>query len=386
LPSNVKRRRTVDDSGRAAGYSGACGRRAHLSQLKSGRLQRAERLAALGRHEEAAQLFREAAAQDPHDADPLCGLAASLMQLGQGAAALEAALSAAATDPGSEWPHRLRSHIHLRQGATRDALASAETAVQLAPDGFLTHLCLFDAQLAARRSDDASATTERLRRLEPDHHLTHRSFGRLALVRRRAKEAEAHFREALRVRSDDATTLSLMGRAIELQHQPKRAIGIHQLAVQSDPRSQVARQALLRATRNHLGLTLAVITAGLCATLAVAAQHAAQSSRGDFQLTVAESLLILVVLGGVGIALGLVLWRRLPPQVRSFYRAEARAARLRSRGPTYLAAAMVLVLLLTFEVLLLLLALHVGLTPVLLTGFAGLLALSSLAAARRRLR
>jgi hypothetical protein len=46
----------------------------------------------------------------------------------------------------------------------------------------------------------------------------------------------------------------------------------------------------------------------------------------------------------------------------------------------------VLVLLLSFEVLLLLLALRVGLTPVLLAGVVGLLALSSLAAARRRLR
>ncbi|HEY4867938.1 MAG TPA: hypothetical protein VIK45_20765, partial [Candidatus Dormibacteraeota bacterium] len=206
------------------------------------------------------------------------------------------------------------------------------------------------------------------------------------LVRRRAKEAEGHFREALRVRADDATTLSLLGRAIELQHRPKRAIGIHQLAVQSDPRSQVARQALLRATRSHLGLTLAVITAGLSAILVVAAQQAAQSSRGDLQLTIAVSLLVLAVLAGVGIALRLVLWRRLPAQVRNFYRAEARAARRRSRRPTYLAAAMVLVLLLSFEVLLLLLALHVGLTPVLLAGVVGLLALSSLAAARRRLR
>src|ERR1700736_2110987 len=112
---------------------------------------------------------------------------------------------------------------------------------------------------------DGPTTPERLQRREPDHHRTHRSLGRLALVRRRAKEAEGHFREALRVRADDATTLSLLGRAIELQHRPKRAIGIHQLAVQSDPRSQVARQALLRATRSHLGLTLAVITAGLSA-------------------------------------------------------------------------------------------------------------------------
>src|SRR5207237_4151690 len=100
----------------------------------------------------------------------------------------------------------------------------------------------------------------------------------------------------------------------------------------------------------------------------------------------AVSLLVLAVLAGVGIALRLVLWRRLPAQVRNFYRAEARAARRRSRRPTYLAAAMVLVLLLSFEVLLLLLALHVGLTPLLLAGVAGLLALSSLAAARRRLR
>ena len=95
-------------------------------------------------------------------------------------------------------------------------------------------------------------------------------------------------------------------------------------------------------------------------------------------------MLVLAVLAGVGIALRLVLWRRLPAQVRNFYRAEARAARRRSRRPTYLAAAMVLVLLLSFEVLLLLL--HVGLTPVLLAGVVGLLALSSLAAARRRLR
>jgi tetratricopeptide (TPR) repeat protein len=333
LPSGVKRPGTVDDSGPPAGYPGACGRRAHLSQLKSGRLQRAERLAALGRHEEAVLLFREAAAQDPHDADPLCGLAASLMQLGQGAAALEAALSAAATDPGSEWPHRLRSHIHLRQGTTSDALAAAEAAVQVAPDGFLPHLCLFDAQLAARRPDAASATTERLRRLEPDHHLTHRSFGRLALVKRRAREAEGHFREGLRVRADDATTLSLLGRALELQHRPRRAIRVHHLAVQSDPRSQVARQALLRATRSHLGLTLAVVTAGLGATLAVAAQEAAQASRGDLRLTIAVSLLVLVVLAGIGITLHALLWRRLPAQVRSFYRAESRAARRRPRSP-----------------------------------------------------
>jgi hypothetical protein len=129
-----------------------------------------------------------------------------------------------------------------------------------------------------------------------------------------------------------------------------------------------------------------VITAGLSAILVVAAQQAAQSSRGDLQLTIAVSLLVLAVLAGVGIALRLVLWRRLPAQVRNFYRAEARAARRRSRRPTYLAAAMVLVLLLSFEVLLLLLALHVGLTPVLLAGVVGLLALSSLAAARRRLR
>jgi tetratricopeptide (TPR) repeat protein len=356
-----------------------------VSQLNRGRLVRAERLAELGRYEEAAQLYRQAAAEDPHDAETLCGLAISLVQLGQSAGALDAAEAAASVDPRGEWPHRIRSHILLRQGDSKEALAAAEAAVQLAPDGFLPHVSLFDAQLAMRQRAAATATAGRLEQLDPGHLLTHRSLGRLALVRHRARRAETHFREALRIKADDATTLSLLGRALELQHRSTGAIRLHHLAVQSDPRSQLARLALMRATRNHLGLTVTLTTAGLAAGLAVIAQRASQLSLEGLQVLLLASLSVVVILAGLAALLRALLWRRLHPQVRTFYLSELRAARRRSRRPAYLAMAVVLVILLTFGVVSLLVALRAGLAPVALAGFTGLLAASVLTGARQRL-
>jgi tetratricopeptide (TPR) repeat protein len=257
--------------------------------------------------------------------------------------------------------------------------------VQLAPDGFLPHVSLFDAQLAMREREAASATAERLQKLDPDHLLTHRSLGRLALVRHRARRAEAHFREALRVKADDATTLSLLGRALELRHRPTRAIRFHHLAVQSDPRSQTARLALMRATRTHLGLTVTVVTASLASVLLVIAQHSSELRQVGIRVQILAGLLLVAVLAALAVVLRALLWRRLHPQVRTFYRAELRAARRRSSRPAYLALAVVLVILLTFAVVMLLVAMQAGLAPAALAGFTGLLAASVLTGARQRL-
>jgi hypothetical protein len=224
-----------------------------------------------------------------------------------------------------------------------------------------------------------------MQKLDPDHLLTHRSLGRLALVRHRARRAEAHFREALRIKADDATTLSLLGRALELQHRSTGAIRLHHLAVQSDPRSQMARLALMRAIRAHLGLTVTVLTAVLAAALVVIAQQSSELSRAGLQAQILASLFVLAVLGALAVLLRVLLWSRLHPQVRTFYRAELRAARRHSRRAAYLALAVVLVILLTIAVVLLLATMQAGLAPVALAGFTGLLAASVLTGARQRL-
>jgi hypothetical protein len=125
--------------------------------------------------------------------------------------------------------------------------------------------------------------------------------------------------------------------------------------------------------------------ASLAAVLVVVAQHSSELSQLGIRVQILAGLFLLAVLAALAVVIRALLWRRLHPQVRTFYRAELRAARRLSSRPTYLALAVALVILLTFGVVMLLVAMQAGLAPAALAGFTGLLAASVLTGARQRL-
>ncbi|HKG62631.1 MAG TPA: tetratricopeptide repeat protein [Solirubrobacteraceae bacterium] len=226
----------------------------------SGAGARADALVELGRHEQAADVLREAIAADPERADLHCRLAFALERAGRHAEALAAAERAARQAPDWEWPHRLRAVALAGLGKAKRAVGAAEEAVRLAPEEAAAHEVLADSRLAAGDHRGARAAAERSRELDPSAAGPHHTLGDVALAQDRFGEAEEHYRRALELDPTNQGTLNNLGIAMLRWGREEQARALFERAAQADPADPVARTNLARTSRNHVN-GVAVMTA-----------------------------------------------------------------------------------------------------------------------------
>jgi tetratricopeptide (TPR) repeat protein len=207
--------------------------------LLSPQTLRGLQLRQIGRYADAAGAFREALAQEPHNAFVLHQLALCQLQLKQSRESLETIGQAIAQEPEEADHFVLQSFILSEADRPKEALGAARTALGLDPhhSGAFTaeaqaHLGLTDwpaAERAARQAlaldpDLAIAANQLAHALrlqnkmdenaeqiagmlarDPEDADTHAAAGWSALQRGRHRDAETHFREALRIEPDHAS-------------------------------------------------------------------------------------------------------------------------------------------------------------------------------------
>lgn len=199
------------------------------SQLKRGQLLHQQ-----GRYSEAESFYKQALAEDPHDASALVLLSwCQFLQDKREPDALASVGASIAQDPERSDSHALRAIILSRLKRHKDAHEAAERAIALDPDSPETYAAqaqvfggeqrwalmeksaraalahdgdhdhaqnlLTQSLLLQGKTDENAFNVERQLARDPDDHMPHFNAGYAALRRGDHRKAEEHFREALRL-------------------------------------------------------------------------------------------------------------------------------------------------------------------------------------------
>lgn len=204
---------------------------------------------AVGRVVEAADLARQALADDPDNPLLHCQLAFALFRLQQDRGALVEAERAIAIQPDLEWAHRMRALALGSLGKTKQGVKAALEARRLAPEGREGLLVLFHLQATRRRWRAARATVDELLRVAPEWVEAHLARADVALSEWKADESEAAARRAIELQPDYANAHLALGNALRSQKRNSDALQAYQEAVRLDPSLAQAQRQIGRLTR-----------------------------------------------------------------------------------------------------------------------------------------
>jgi len=143
----------------------------------------------------------------------------------------------------------LREAIALAgRGKAKRAVGAAEEAVRLAPEAASAHEVLADARLAVGDHRGAREAAERSRELDPSAPGPH-TLGDVALAQDRFGESEEHYRRALELDPSNHDTLNNLGITMLRWGRETQARELFERAAQADPRDPVARASSPRRPR-----------------------------------------------------------------------------------------------------------------------------------------
>jgi tetratricopeptide (TPR) repeat protein len=131
-------------------------------------LEKASALLELGRHTEAAALYRKYLLEDPDNGDVFACLSSVLIQTGELAEAESHAIDAIHLDPLSGYPHYVLGLVRLEQGRDEDAYRKFKEVVELEPESLNYLKTLVTAAFMTGREDVAREVAERCLCLDPE--------------------------------------------------------------------------------------------------------------------------------------------------------------------------------------------------------------------------
>jgi Flp pilus assembly protein TadD len=293
-----------------------------LADISPGRgaYQQGHALFEMGRHQEAVEHLRQAAALEPDYPQPLCLMAASHLQMGDAAKALEAAEAAAARQPDFGWAHRVRALSLMRLGRKQEARAAALEAVRLDPEEPFAYIVLAGALQACGDEAGAAAAARHAVSLNPELAQAHITLGNILLAHEQPAEAEAEYRAALGIDPENSVALNNLAAALGRQRKLGASVSGLEQASRSDPTFDVPRRNILRIGRRLAWpRRLAVVAVVIAAVIAAAGSSPSRWGAVVF-------LLVLAV--GFEVSRWINL-RRLPETARTLVADDARARRLR---------------------------------------------------------
>jgi cellulose synthase operon protein C len=164
---------------------------------------------------DAADLFNEALAQDPQNAQAYLGLA-MLSADGFDEKATEYVSKAIALDPKLVEAHELAANLLLEDAKPEEAVKEAETAIGLAPyqggsDALDAMATLAAADLLADKSADADAWLKKMAAVNPGYSDGYASVAQHLVLNRRYPEGIAFYRKAVEADPRDWAARSQLG-------------------------------------------------------------------------------------------------------------------------------------------------------------------------------
>jgi len=168
-----------------------------------------------GRPDRAIELFREAIAFAPDDAQAWYNLAAAFQEAGDLPHAAEAVREALRRDAGSADAHNVLGIIDSAEGKPALALEEFQKAVAIDPRNARIHNNIGNASRALRRDDQAEAAFRRAIELAPNYPDPFNGLGALDIDRNRYPEAVTSFDHALQLAPDYHE--ARLNRAVALQ-------------------------------------------------------------------------------------------------------------------------------------------------------------------------
>jgi predicted O-linked N-acetylglucosamine transferase (SPINDLY family) len=166
-----------------------------------------------GQFAEAEPIYRRILVQQPQSADAHQLLGVVVYALGRRNEAIELFGKAAALDP-SRSDYQFNLGVLLGEVARWDeAIAAYQRAVALRPDFAEAQFSLAEALLAAGRLDEAVAAFQAERSIRPDHAQTHYHLGGIFAKQKKWPEAIAAFERATELNSSDAQWFYELGNA-----------------------------------------------------------------------------------------------------------------------------------------------------------------------------
>ena len=147
-------------------------------------------------NKDAADLFNEALAQDPGNAQAYLGLA-MLSADGFDEKAAEYVAKAIALEPKLVEAHELSANLLLEDAKPEEAVKEAETAIALAPDALDAMATLAAADLLADKNADADAWMAKIKAVNPGYGEGYAIVARHLVLNYRYPEGVAYYRKAV---------------------------------------------------------------------------------------------------------------------------------------------------------------------------------------------
>jgi predicted O-linked N-acetylglucosamine transferase (SPINDLY family) len=192
-------------------------------------------LQGLDRLQEAEASYRRALRINPHYADALCNLGVVLHNLGHQEEAEKSLRKAIRIRPDYAEAHNNLSTTLKDLGRLDEAEASCRQALQLQPLNAAAHSNLGNILQTLGRLDEAEASYRRALEINPNHAEAHRNLGNVLRETDCLAEAEASFRQALRINPDDAGTHNNLGITLQGLGRLDEADAHLQLALHINP-------------------------------------------------------------------------------------------------------------------------------------------------------
>src|ERR1035437_6130606 len=176
-------------------------------------------------NKDAADLFNEALAQDPGNAQAYLGLA-MLSADGFDEKAAEYVAKAIALEPKLVEAHELSANLLLEDAKPEEAVKEAETAIALAPDALDAMATLAAADLLADKNADADAWMAKIKAVNSGYGEGYVSVARHLVLNYRYPEGVAYYRKAVEAdpklwsaRSEQGINLMRLGEEDEPRQQ-----------------------------------------------------------------------------------------------------------------------------------------------------------------------
>jgi tetratricopeptide (TPR) repeat protein len=186
---------------------------------------------ALGRSEEALQLYRRALVREPDSPRWHRGLGRALLDLERTEEAVESYRRALAIKPNADRIHGDLGLALYHMKRYDEAVASYEEALRLDPDLAEVHGNLGVALLEIGEADRALAQFERALALSPELALFHGHAGNLRASRGEYAAAHAHLAEAVRLEPENGQLRAAFARALDRAGRGEEAIAHYRRAL-----------------------------------------------------------------------------------------------------------------------------------------------------------
>jgi len=195
---------------------------------------------------DADNLFKEALARDPRNAQAYLGLALVSAD-GFDNAAIQWGAKALELDPGNIATETDLGVALLQLGRIEEAISHLQRALGTNPGFAKARSNLGTAYLQEGRADEAAAQFNEALAADPGNFATITDLGTAYVQKGQMEKAEAEFERALQINPDFASALTNLGNVLQLRGRIDEAVARYERALRVEPNSAVTHNNLANA-------------------------------------------------------------------------------------------------------------------------------------------